>query len=116
MPSKNDHIDQYKKNKELAQEKLLCENKHNDWKVTILYYAVIHVIESSYAQNNIHFTSHFSRNKFLNSSRRHADIIDMYDNLEMLSRRARYDCDTIKPRNVRDAEAALKEAETLFIS
>lgn len=116
MPSKNKHISQYKKNKDLAQEELLCKDKHNDWKVTILYYAVIHILESSYAERNIHFTSHISRNNFLSSNRAYNDIIDMYDNLEMLSRRARYDCKTIRPKNVKDAIDALKEAETLFIS
>lgn len=110
MPSRIKHIEQYRKNKKLANTDLLKENEYMDWRIVVIFYAAMHYIDSSYA-NLMHPTTHKSRKKYLQVNSKYDEIIDDYENLEMLSRKSRYDCIKIKQRDITDALENLSTIE-----
>lgn len=110
MPSKEQHIKVYAKNKNLANEKLFL-NENLEWRVTFIFYAAMHLLDSSVAEKGCHFTSHIARNSFLQKNKLYDSIIDEYEFLEVLSRKARYDCISIKQRDVNLARESLEVLE-----
>lgn len=102
MPSKTKHIEQYLKNKKLANTNILKQVEYMDWRIVVIFYAAMHYVDSSYA-NVMHPTTHKSRKNFLQNSIQYKEILDDYENLEMLSRKSRYDCIKIKQRDITDA-------------
>lgn len=110
MPKKIKHIEQYKKNKLLANSKCLNNPQFRDWKIVMIFYAAMHYLESSYA-DKYHSTTHQKRKKYLESDAKYEDIIDDYENLEMLSRKSRYDCIEMSSKEVIDALVNLKSIE-----
>ena len=107
MPSELEHLKQYEKNKELAFSDTMCNPINNDWKVTVLFYAALHKLDSHYA-NIYHPGSHRTRKDFLHKVRQYDEIIDEYEYLEELSRNARYSCVNVKQKQVKEAEELFK--------
>lgn len=114
MPSKEKHLEQYRKNINLANSDLLKEEKYRDWRVTTIFYAGMHLLDSSYA-NMWHPPTHEKRKNFLYDTIKYRDIIDDYENLEMLSRKARYKCVNILEREVESALENLQCIENMLI-
>ncbi len=114
MPTKDKHIQQYKKNKTLANSKILKQPEYRDWKVTIIYYSALHCIDSSYAEKGIHPLTHVNRREAFERLSGYDEILDDYDNLEMLSRKSRYNCVTISNQEVEDALENLKTIENFI--
>lgn len=110
MPSKQKHISQYKKNKSLANSKYMKTPEHKDWRIVMIFYATMHYLDSSYA-DKFHPGTHDSRKKFLEITSEYDDIIDEYQNLEMLSRKCRYNCVDIMEKEVTDALVNMKTIE-----
>lgn len=110
MPSESKHLEQYKKNKELAFSDVMCNQINNDWKVTILFYAALHKLDSHYA-SLYHPKSHKERKNFLYSTKKYNDVIDEYEYLEELSRNARYSCIKVKKKEIEEAEELLSYIE-----
>lgn len=110
MPSKEKHIKQYKKNKELSNTELLSKDENRDWKITLLFYAGVHLIDSYYA-DSYHPQTHTTRKNYLHRVSTYRDILDDYENLEMLSRKARYDCEFIDRFEVEDAIENIRTIE-----
>lgn len=110
MPSKDKHLLQYKKNKTLSNSKLLKDKQYKDWRIVTLFYAGLHILDSTYAEK-FHPSSHKVRKSFLEGNPEYSDIIDDYENLEMLSRKSRYNCVNIKDSEVTDALVNLKVIE-----
>ncbi len=115
MPSKKKHIEQYKKNKSLANSKYMKQTQFKDWRIVIIFYAAMHYLDSSYADVNNHPKTHKKRKEFLDMTPQYDEIIDEYDNLEMLSRKSRYDCIQILDNEVTDALINLTSIEK-FVS
>lgn len=111
MANKNKHLNQYNRNKELANKSELVSNDNYDWNVIVGFYSGLHCLESMFANDNYHSSTHESRKKYMNSNRKYSDIITVYENLEMLSRKARYDCVKIKKKKFDDAMSNLREIE-----
>lgn len=103
MSSADDHIKQYEKNKALAQNSIFQDNKYNDWKITIIFYATMHLLDSTYPQYFTHNT-HEVRKNFLGRTMPYKNIVDEYIELENLSRRSRYHCIPIEKDEVEQAE------------
>lgn len=111
MPTKDKHIQQYKKNKTLANTDTLKKEEYKDWRIVIIYYSALHYIDSSYADANIHPLTHVKRKEIFEKLSGYDEILDDYDNLEMLSRKSRYNCVNISDREVEDALENLKTIE-----
>lgn len=115
MPSKEQHIKQYNKNKSLANTECLKRAEYKDWRIVVVYYAALHCIDSSYAQY-IHPKTHKDRKEYMKQLGSYDPILDDYDNLEMLSRKSRYKCVEIKEREVTDALINLSTIEDFIKS
>ena len=111
MPSKEKHKTQYLRNKQIAGIEELVDEDNYDWKITILFYAGLHCLETTFADDNFHPTTHNSRKSFLESNKKYQDILDCYDNLEMLSRNSRYECIKMNKRKFDDALGNVEEIE-----
>lgn len=103
MSSKEKHLIQYARNKSLANSEPLIKEENNDWRITVIFYAIMHLLDSCYSDVLVKHTTHEIRKKFISSTSPYNDIIDVYTNLEMLSRKARYDCVKMKKTHVEDA-------------
>lgn len=103
MPTKERRITQYHKNKTLANSKLLKQEQYRDWRIVLIYYSALHYIDSTYANVNFHPHTHNERKEGFSRFKGYDDIIDDYDNLEMLSRKSRYNCVTLSNQEVEDA-------------
>lgn len=114
MANKERHIVQYKKNKTLANSKYIKQSQFKDWRITMIFYATMHCLESKYA-DIYHPSTHKDRKKFLGKTSPYINIIDDYENLEMLSRKARYDCVDMLDKEVTDALINMKTIED-FVS
>ena len=115
MPSKAKHNQQYLRNKQMSSIPELLIDENYDWKVTMLFYAGMHCLEANFADDNIHTSTHESRKKYLYAHRsKYGKIIDCYENLEMLSRNARYKCIKMREKKYRDAIDNVEEIESFF--
>lgn len=110
MPNKQKHISQYKKNKSLANSNFMKKTENKDWRIVMIFYATMHCLDSSYA-DKFHPETHTTRKNFLERTSEYDDIIDEYQNLEMLSRKCRYDCVNIMDKEVTDALINMKAVE-----
>ncbi len=63
-----------------------------DWAIVVLFYEVVHMIESVLAENGIHPKDHVERRECIRSRPDifSHDLVRSYTNLESLSRTARY--------------------------
>lgn len=111
MPSREKHIKQYIENKSLANSNCLKQPQYKDWRIVIIYYAALHFLDSTYAELGWHPTTHEKRKKFLDRTPEYTDIIDDYENLEMLSRKSRYNCVKVKDSEVNEALENLEAVE-----
>lgn len=109
MASKEKHIQKYNKNKQVFNSELFNIENNFDWKVTIIFYAAVHLIEGS-IDGKTKCTSHKDRYDIVNRSFR--KIIDDYENLYKLSKKARYNCVKIKEYEVDSALMSLRQIES----
>ena len=108
MPSKLDHDLQYNTNVALAGF-LEQEGRSPDWVATILFYASVHLLEGYLATHSIHTGTHTQRKGLLNRnfSSVYSPIIKDYENMEMLSRKTRYECVMPTEADIREQRARL---------
>lgn len=115
MPSKEKHNQQYLRNKQMSSIPQLLIDDNYDWKITMLFYAGMHCLEASFADNDVHTFTHESRKNYLYSNKsKYSDIVDVYENLEMLSRNARYKCIKMKQKKYIDAVNNVEEIEAFI--
>lgn len=108
MASSEKHRKQYIDNKRVFNSKFFTNEENFNWKVTIIFYSAIHLIESI-IPNNVPCNSHEDRYNIIQKS--YINIIDPYDELYKLSIKARYKCVKVKNRDVTNALIALKKIE-----
>lgn len=113
MPSKEEHLEQYTINKSLAMSDFMNGKDFKNWKVTVIFYAALHKIDSHYA-DVCHPGTHTIRKKFLSSIRNYRDIISEYQYLEELSRNARYSCINTTDSEVEEAKELLEHIENFI--
>lgn len=111
MARKEKHLEQYIRNKKLANNEELIDDNNYDWNVVVGFYSALHCLESKFAEENFHSSIHESRKKYMNANRKYQSIVKVYENLEMLSRKARYNCIKIKKKNFDDAMKNLEQIE-----
>ena len=91
MPSHSQHIDKFKHNIKFIDSGEIS-SKHNDWKVTIIFYAAVHLIEAYLSQNGYHTESHKSRFNWINKIPSLKAIAIDYQTLYNYSIKSRYMC------------------------
>lgn len=111
MAEKKKHIKQYEKNKALASTKEFLKEENNDWRVTALFYATMHLLDSCYSEIFPKHNTHEKRKAFISRTLPYKDIIDEYTELENMSRVARYDCIKIRNKDVSQALGLMKYIE-----
>ncbi|MGL5713686.1 MAG: hypothetical protein ACRCX2_11755 [Paraclostridium sp.] len=117
MGSKTQHLAKHKNNKKLANSDELSKIENFDWKIIMIYYAALHLLDSTYAEDDEmpHPPVHTYRKAKIKS--KHNDItFRCYKNLERLSRQARYDCITMKQKHVDKANGYLATIETVALA
>ncbi|MBI6040211.1 hypothetical protein [Clostridium perfringens] len=108
MADKESHLRQYRKNKNLANSDLLASKIYRDWKVTVIFYATMHLMDSTYSDIYPKHNTHEKRKNFIGRTLPYKNVIDEYTELENLSRRSRYDCIPIEMEEVKQAEELME--------
>ena len=117
MPEAKKHLDKYQHNKTLLNTELFSNTiEYNDWSIIISFYAVLHVIEKSFAELNMHFPGHTSRNKFLFSTKKYENIAPKYHTLYNQSIKARYKCIKITNSDVQTVKKLVEEIESELLA
>jgi len=112
MANKKRHLEIYNKNKILANSEELSKEENFDWKIIIIYYAALHLLDSTYAEDaNIPHPPNHEQRKLKIKSKYNDETFYCYKNLEGLSRQARYDCIKIKEKHVKKAYDCLEAIE-----
>lgn len=88
------HKEKYLKNLNVVKENFNHDKKNNEWKVTVLFYAAMHLVEGSFPAN-LRTENHAERFKRINSlaklnSKEYANIQVPYKRLYDFSINARY--------------------------
>jgi hypothetical protein len=112
MANNKKHLQQYEDNKRVFSSDFFAKEENLDWKVTIIFYAAIHLIESK-IPTEVPCNSHKDRYNIIQKS--YIRIIDPYDNLYKLSIKARYKCIKVKNRDVISALTSLLKIEHSMI-
>jgi len=91
MPSLDEH-----KRQADANKKFFCEisrefnSQYFDWKITTLFYEIVHCAEQLAAKHGIHNNSHIEREGFLGQFLENSHL-GLYRQLKNASRRSRYE-------------------------
>lgn len=114
MTTRIKHENQYKKNISLLQYDPFSSDKckYKDWKITIIFYAAVHIVEMKLAEflgeEVGHTSNHKSRNNIIMIKKEFQTIKTQYMALYRLSRETRYDCIDVKDRKVESAIKCLE--------
>lgn len=114
MPSEQQHTEKYKHNQKILSNSLFDSN-YNDWKITVIFYSAVHIIETFLSKVKVHTSSHKERHKAVRQYRVLREIADEYQTLYMLSIQARYDCVKFNDKTINDALKLLKKIEQVVI-
>lgn len=91
MPTVDEHKRQADANKsffaDIAKE---FNSKYFDWKITTLFYEIVHCAEQFAAKNGVHHRRHKDREDFLYKTL-DSDDYNLYRQLKNAGRRSRYD-------------------------
>lgn len=118
MPSKDIHINQYKHNKSLLENKCfdIEDSIYLDWVVTIIFYSAVHIVESVLSETEDHSGSHVVRNGFVERYVKLKPICDEYSTLYRQSKKARYMCAKYNKRKINDVLDLLKCIEAKLLA
>ncbi|MGE5595758.1 MAG: hypothetical protein ACM3S1_06935 [Hyphomicrobiales bacterium] len=89
MPDRAEHLAKAVHNEKLFAA--LDSSNFNDWRVTTLFYAALHLVDAYLAPLH-HPTNHQARTKIVASDQFLRLLFVQYRELESRSREARYDC------------------------
>ena len=113
MPSKEKHLDLYQRNMNLSDTPLMSKKENLDWKLTMKYYSIVHLMDSTYTDvvktetQFPHPNNHTERKQQIENT--HGENTKMiYIALENLSRKSRYKCISITNRDIEQAESIIK--------
>lgn len=92
MPSKAEHLQKYKINKNILETVLDPKNKeHYDWIVIVCFYTALHIIEARFAQKSINNATHKEREDRMRDNPDFGrKIAEKYKQLSSYSKVARY--------------------------
>ncbi len=110
MPDTESHVSRYKHNLDVLKSPELCKPENRDWAITVAFYAAVHIIESYFAKNDQHCSSHSRRNKMVNCEKnlKKMSVPARYLTLYNQSIRSRYACVPITKKDLDDAINALR--------
>ena len=119
MPTKDQHIEQYKHNKQLLDLPIFNakDTEHKDWAITISFYIALHLIERKLAEAvpPKHSPNHYARNYNVRSMLLFRPVAAQYKTLYDESIKARYNCKAFTVSDVETALAILHDIE-MFVS
>ena len=92
MPTQNQHINQWKRNRALLLSNALTD--YPDWKITVAFYCALHAVEALLAAKSMpRFKDHTGRNAFLgHGNNKLLQVWNSYKPLYDASKDARYAC------------------------
>ncbi len=114
MPNEQKHREQFTRNKQLLDTDVFG-NSHNDWKITVVFYCAVHVIETFLSRINVHTSNHKARHKSVNQLERLKRISGEYQTLYMMSLKSRYECVRFTESDVNAAVELLKKIEDIVL-
>ncbi|MGI6467753.1 MAG: hypothetical protein GXZ09_05870 [Syntrophomonadaceae bacterium] len=93
MPTRDEHIEQITRNKELLNTEVLHPSitKYVEWSITIMFYTAVHLIEYNLAPN-YHSKNHNDREKVMYKNSSFKRIFQDYKALKATCWSARYMC------------------------
>jgi uncharacterized protein (UPF0332 family) len=91
MPARDNHLHQAQHNEAFVVSLNLDSTDYLDWAVTGIFYAALHYIESFLATQNIHSSTHASRDRVFQQQQNLKPIYNQYRILKTRSESARYD-------------------------
>lgn len=107
MPGINDHLDQVAHNQNFLRLLRWFSRFFQDWLVTAEFYTALHVVDAYLANNDIHPDAHYLRGQYIFTDLALQPIYYAYQDLENLSRNARYDVYTPTQQDLKDCASSL---------
>lgn len=101
MPAQDDHLRKAQHNENFVASFNLDSTAYLDWAVTGIFYAALHYIESLLAIQNVHPSTHTSRDHVFQKQQNLKPIYNQYRILKTRSENARYDLQQFSPAEVR---------------
>lgn len=114
MPNEQKHREQLSHNKQLLNTDVFGSS-HNDWKVTVVFYCAVHVIETFLSSINVHTSNHKARHKSVNQLELLKKVSSEYQTLYMMSLKSRYECVRFTDRDVNEAVNLLEKIENVVL-
>ena len=90
MPGINEHLKQVEHNQKFFHVLQLLSRFFPDWLVTSQFYIAVHLVDAYLATKGVHPTQHRLRGQHLSEDKKLLPIYSEYQDLENLSRDARY--------------------------
>ena len=101
MPKEYLHKAQCEHNREFYNEPIFNGDKYNDWRVVVMFYEAVHLVEAYFAAHgNLHCASHENRRNAIRGDAEIREIYAPYDDLYSTANLGRYHCATIGTRQV----------------
>jgi hypothetical protein len=108
VPDLDKHLAASRHNNSFSRENVFMTGQYEDWKIIVLFYEAVHIIESYLATLGEDSGDHKERRDNIMHYDNLRTIAAEYDDLYKLSRTARYDCEPIYKVKVNAALEDLK--------
>ena len=114
MPSQDQHIKQYKHNKNFLNNGIRGSSDFPDWVIVVNFYCALHIMEAIFATKDIHNETHLETEENFENLDNCTDVILWYRDLKKLSRKARYQCIKVTDRDIQIAQDNLLSIELFY--
>lgn len=98
MSTTEEHLDQVRRNEELAHRLLSGPSPVPEWAVTLLFYAAVHLAEAYFSHAGVphpdppHRQTQLNRRRLMRARPELVELRDLYNQLQSDRENARYDC------------------------
>lgn len=107
--SRQEHLARADHNRALVGDLNHLPGRYEDWQVTSLFYAAVHLVQAYFSAKTNHYPgSHEAREELVRQDSKLRTIYRDYRELKHLSISSRYTCTAITARDVSAADARLR--------
>lgn len=115
MPNSPVHLRQAIHNNNFANENIFDKPDYDDWRITIMFYEALQLVEAYFSNSEQHYETHRKRKEgIIRDPVLFTNIAAEYDLLSSLSRKMRYDCMETQLSDLIKAQKSLNVIRKFF--